>query len=114
VASLYGYLGHQTNNVAEYVALLAALRWAAEQNIAELRVLSDSELLVRQIEGRYRVKNPALLKLYRRALRLMDRIERVTVEHVRRENNRDADRLANRAMDTRGEQPEGIVSGLLE
>jgi len=114
VASLYGYLGRQTNNVAEYAALLAALRWAEQQGLDGLRVVSDSELLVRQISGRYRVKNPGLLKLYRRALRLIDRVGKVTVEHVRRENNRDADRLANEAMDTRGEQPPGILAGLLE
>ena len=114
IASLYGYLGHQTNNVAEYAALLAALRYATDQGVSRLKIRSDSELLVRQINGQYRVKNPMLRKLHQAALSLMRRCGRVTVEHVRREQNRDADRLANEAMDTRHDDPPGIAQGLLE
>lgn len=113
VASLYGYLGEQTNNVAEYAGLLAALRYAASRGARRLRVRSDSQLLVRQINGEYKVKNSRLLELHRAARGMISRIGGVTVEHVRREQNKDADRLANEAMDTRGESPEGITDGLL-
>ena len=88
-----------TNNVAEYRGLLAALAWAVEHGIAELRIRSDSELLVKQMRGEYRVKNPGLQALYEEAKGLARQIRRVTFEHVRREFNKDADRLANEAMD---------------
>ena len=88
-----------TNNVAEYNGLLAALRWATGHGIASLRVRSDSELLVKQMRGEYRVKNPGLQPLYEEARALGRRIGHVTFEHVRRELNTDADRLANEAMD---------------
>jgi ribonuclease HI len=113
IASLYGYLGVQTNNVAEYAGLLAALRWALQQNARPLMIRSDSELLVRQISGVYRVKNPVLQKLHAAAVSLMRQVGEVKITHVRREQNKEADRLANLAMDTRGQQPDGIVSGLL-
>ncbi len=113
VASLYGYLGHQTNNVAEYAALLAALTFAVQQGAGTMKILSDSELLVRQINGSYKVRHPYLQKLHARAVHLMRRLDAVSVSHVRREQNKDADRLANMAMDTSGEQPEGITRGLL-
>jgi len=113
VDSLYGYLGEQTNNVAEYAALLAALRYALGRGARRVRILSDSELLVRQINGQYRVRNPRLQQLYLAASRMIRQIEEVTVEHVRREQNREADRLANEAMDTREDQPGGCSSGLL-
>ena len=113
VASLFGFLGHQTNNVAEYAALLAALKYAEGRGARTLRILSDSELLVKQINGSYKVRNPYLQKLHGRALHLMRRLASVSVAHVRREQNKDADRLANEAMDTSGEQPEGITQGLL-
>jgi probable phosphoglycerate mutase len=88
-----------TNNVAEYNGLLAALRWAASSGIDALRIRSDSELLVKQMKGEYRVKNPGLQPLYDEARALARQIGRVTFEHVRRELNREADRLANEAMD---------------
>ena len=88
-----------TNNVAEYSGLLAALRWAAANGISTLHIRSDSELLVKQMKGQYRVKNPGLQPLYEEAVRLVRRVERVTFEHVRREFNKEADRLANEAMD---------------
>jgi probable phosphoglycerate mutase len=88
-----------TNNVAEYNGLLAALRWAAENGVSTLHIRSDSELLVKQMNGLYRVKNPGLQPLYEEARRLVRRVGRVTFQHVRRELNKDADRLANEAMD---------------
>jgi ribonuclease HI len=88
-----------TNNVAEYNGLLAALRWAAEHGLSRLHVRADSELLVKQMKGEYRVKNPGLQPLYEDARALARQIGRVTFEHVRREFNKDADRLANEAMD---------------
>jgi ribonuclease HI len=88
-----------TNNVAEYSGLVAALTWASEQGLDSLHIRSDSELLVKQMRGEYRVKNPGLLPLYDTAKRLAREIGRVQFEHVRRELNKDADRLANEAMD---------------
>ena len=99
IVELKESLGLATNNVAEYNGLLAALRWAAEHGVHRLHVRSDSELLVKQLKGEYRVKNPGLQPLYDQARTLMRQIGRVTFEHVRRELNRDADRLANEAMD---------------
>jgi ribonuclease HI len=98
---LYGYLGQATNNVAEYQALLHALRHALARGAPEIEIYSDSELVVRQIEGRYRVKNEGLVPLYREALALLKRFQRASVRHVAREQNRDADRLANLALDRR-------------
>jgi ribonuclease HI len=88
-----------TNNVAEYNGLLAALRWALAEGITSLHVRSDSLLLVQQMKGAYRVKHPGLQPLYEEARSLARQIGRVTFEHVRREFNKDADRLANEAMD---------------
>jgi ribonuclease HI len=99
VTELKEFLGSSTNNVAEYRGLLAALRWAVDHGISELRIRSDSELLVKQMRGEYRVKNPGLLPLYEEARALMRTIGRVRFEHVRREFNKDADKLANEAMD---------------
>jgi len=101
VASLYGYLGRATNNVAEYQALLHGLRFALARGASRVEVYSDSELLVRQVEGRYRVKSPGLQPLHREALNLLARFERTRVAHVPRERNREADALANRAVDER-------------
>lgn len=102
VASLFGYLGTATNNVAEYQALIHGLRFALARGATSVEVLSDSELLVRQIEGRYRVKNPGLQPLHREAQSLLARFTSARVAHVPREQNRDADALANRAVDERG------------
>ena len=93
-------LGRETNNVAEYYALLTALDYAATHNISALRIRSDSELLVRQMQGRYKVKSPDLKPLFERASKLVRRIPYFTIEHVRREQNRDADALANLALDS--------------
>ena len=88
-----------TNNVAEYNGLLAALRWAVTNDIVTLHIRSDSELLVKQMQGQYRVKNQGLQPLYEEAVALTRKIGRVSFEHVRREFNKEADRLANEAMD---------------
>mgnify|MGYP001574378653 CR=1 FL=1 len=102
VASLYGYIGKATNNVAEYQALLHGLRFALGRGASRVEVFSDSELLVRQVEGRYRVKSAGLQPLHREAKNLLARFERARVVHVPRERNREADALANRAVDERG------------
>jgi ribonuclease HI len=99
---LKGFIPHSTNNVAEYNGLLAALRWAVEHYLTSLHIRADSELLVKQMKGQYRVKNAGLLPLYEEARGLIPRIGRVTFEHVRREFNKDADRLCNEAMDEAG------------
>jgi probable phosphoglycerate mutase len=91
--------GVATNNVAEYSALLCALRWAVDHGVAQLHVRSDSLLLVQQMKGVYRVKHAGLLPLHEEAKALIRKIGKVTFEHVRRESNKDADRLANEAMD---------------
>jgi ribonuclease HI len=92
-------LGRDTNNVAEYYALLAALDCATSRGIASLRIRSDSELLVRQMQGRYKVKSEDLKPLHERASKLVRQLSYCVFEHVPREMNRDADALANRALD---------------
>jgi len=94
-----GFLGSATNNIAEYNGLLAALRYATAHGHRIVLIKSDSELLVKQMMGQYRVKNPGLQTLYQQAQTLARALERVAYEHVRREQNKDADRLANFAMD---------------
>lgn len=105
IAELHESLGIATNNVAEYHGLLAALRWARRNGVSALRVRSDSELLVKQMRGLYRVKNPGLQPLHREAQQLAREIGNVTFEHVRREQNSEADRLANQAMDEAAAAP---------
>ena len=105
IEELYEALGVATNNVAEYRGLLAALRWARDHHITSLRVRSDSELLVKQMKGLYRVKHPGLQPLHQEAQRLARQIGRVVFEHVRREQNAEADRLANKAMDEAAAAP---------
>jgi ribonuclease HI len=98
-------IGVATNNVAEYRGLLAALEWARRHDCRRLHVRSDSLLLVQQMLGRYKVKNAGLQPLHTAAQRLAREIGRVTFEHVRRESNAHADRLANVAMDGAEESP---------
>jgi ribonuclease HI len=98
-AELHGALPHATNNVAEYEGLLAALRWCQAQGIKALHVRSDSLLLIQQMRGVYRVKSDGLKPLYGQARVLSLAVGQVTFEHIRRELNKDADRLANLAMD---------------
>jgi len=99
IAGFGCYLGHHTNNFAEYSGLIAALSYALEHGHAALRVVSDSELMVRQMNGVYKVRSPELRPLYEEAKRLARRLEWFRIEHVRREHNAEADRLANEAMD---------------
>jgi ribonuclease HI len=95
-------IGRETNNVAEYFALLAALDYATTHDINALRIRSDSELLVRQMQGRYKVKSSDLKPLHERAAKLARQLQYFAIEHVRRELNRDADALANVALDSAG------------
>ncbi len=95
-------IGIATNNVAEYRGLVAGLARAVELGVGELEVVSDSELLVKQMRGEYRVKNPALRELSLEAAELARRLERVTYTGVRREQNELADRLVNEALDAAG------------
>jgi len=95
------YLGTGTNNFAEYSALLTALRFAVFSQCEEFQVFADSELVVKQIKGEYQVKNEGIRLLHNSALRWIALIPRFSISHVRRENNKEADNLANIAMDTR-------------
>jgi ribonuclease HI len=99
VAHLSEYLGHQTNNFAEYQGLIAALEYALKHGPKALKLISDSELLVRQIKGIYRVKNAVLLDLHGRAKELIAQLQWFSIGHALREHNTEADRLANEAMD---------------
>ncbi len=99
VAQLSQYLGHQTNNFAEYQGLIAALEYALQHGPRALKLISDSELLVRQIKGIYKVKNPTLRDLHGRARELIAQLEWFSIGHALREQNQEADRLANAAMD---------------
>jgi probable phosphoglycerate mutase len=99
VETLSKYIGTKTNNEAEYFGLIAALDCAASHRIARLRVVSDSELLVRQMQGNYKVKSASLKPLHEQARRLAGQFAYIVFEHVPRALNADADRLANEALD---------------
>ncbi len=99
LAELSDFLGVRTNNVAEYQGLLAALGWALEHGADALRVVSDSELMVKQMKGQYSVKSPDLKPLYEEARRRAAKLEQFEMQHVLRGKNKEADRLANEAMD---------------
>lgn len=99
VAALSQYLGHQTNNFAEYQGLIAALEFAVKHGSRALKLISDSELLVNQIQGNYKVKSPRLEDLHRRAKELIAQLDWFSIGHALREHNQEADRLANAAMD---------------
>lgn len=99
VAALSEYLGHQTNNFAEYQGLIAALEYAAQHGPKALKLISDSELLVRQIKGIYKVKNVTLQDLHSRAKELIAKLDWFSIGHALREHNQEADELANQAMD---------------
>jgi probable phosphoglycerate mutase len=99
IAELSEFLGKKTNNFAEYSGLLAALEYALKHNYPHLKVISDSELLVKQIKGQYRVNSPELRPLYEEARRRITGLESFQIQHVLREKNRRADQLANEAMD---------------
>ncbi len=97
-----GAIGRATNNVAEYHGLLEALKLADRKGAEEVEILADSELIVRQIQGRYRVRHPDLKRLFDDATRLIGRFKSFRIRHVRREQNKDADRLVNIALDRAG------------
>ena len=99
IAAFSKFLGRATNNVAEYHGLLAALEYALEHQHHRVRILTDSELLARQMEGRYKVKSPDLKPLFNRAREMVARLEHVPIRHVPREQNTAADELANQALD---------------
>ena len=99
VTAFAKFLGETTNNFAEYQGLLAALEYAISHGHPRLRVLTDSELMARQISGQYKVRSPDLKPLYDKAKSLISRLESFSIRHVYREQNREADRLANKAMD---------------
>jgi len=105
-------LAPTTNNVAEYTAVVRALERAAELGARRVQVMMDSQLVVRQLNGSYRVKHRDMLPLYRKVLELIQRFEQVSFEHVPREENVEADRLANQALDGGSETNESIVARL--
>jgi ribonuclease HI len=106
VAQLKKYIGRMTNNVAEYYGLIAALDYAQSHGVKALRVESDSELMVKQMRGLYKVKSEDLRPLYERAAKMARGFESFRIEHVYREQNREADALANQALDeTAGAAP---------
>jgi probable phosphoglycerate mutase len=110
VAELSEFLGNQTNNYAEYHGLLAVLAWAVEHGAKRLCVISDSELMVKQMQGKYKVNSPGLRPLWEEARKLSRRLERFEMRHTLRGGNKEADRLANEAMDRGMGRPVGGVS----
>jgi ribonuclease HI len=98
------YLGLQTNNYAEYSGLLAALEYAQQQKFTGLKVFSDSELLVKQMNGQYKVNHPVLKKLFDRAKELSRQLQYFSIRHVLRQYNRDADALVNKVLDSEQRQ----------
>jgi probable phosphoglycerate mutase len=111
VARLSQFLGVQTNNYAEYSGLLAVLKWASENGVKHLRVVADSELMVNQMKGRYKVASPTLRPLWEEARHLAARLERFEFTHTLRGGNKEADRLANEAMDKGWKGSSQRVSG---
>ena len=106
VAKLKKYIGRMTNNVAEYYGLIAAMDYAQSHGIRALRIESDSELLVKQMRGQYKVKSEDLRPLFERAQKMSKAFDSFRIEHVYREQNREADALANEALDeTEGGKP---------
>jgi ribonuclease HI len=105
VAKLKKYIGRMSNNVAEYYGLIAALDYAQSRKMRALRIESDSELLVKQMRGQYKVKSADLQPLFERAKKMTQGFESFRIDHVYREQNREADALANEALDA----AEGVV-----
>jgi ribonuclease HI len=105
VARLSEFLGRQTNNYAEYKGLVAVLDWAEQHGVRRMRVVSDSELMVKQMKGQYKVASPGLRPLWEEAKRLAGKLERFEMRHTLRGGNKEADQLANDAM------LEGYVKG---
>lgn len=112
VARLSEFLGVQTNNFAEYSGLLACLKWALQHGHKRLRVVSDSELMVKQMKGQYKVASPGLKPLWEEAKQLARKLEKFEMGHTLRGGNKEADRLANEAMDRgMGKKPAGNPGG---
>ena len=99
LAELSEFLGNRTNNYAEYSGLLGCLQWALDNHHSHLRVVSDSELMVKQIQGKYKVNSPDLRPLWEEAKRRIAQLDKFEISHALRHKNKDADRLANQAMD---------------
>jgi ribonuclease HI len=110
-ARLSDFLGVQTNNYAEYAGLLAVLKWAAQNGVGRLRVVSDSELMVKQMNGTYKVASPGLRPLWEEARQLARKLDGFQMRHTLRAGNKEADRLANEAMDRGMGKPAGGGSG---
>ena len=110
VAKLKKYIGPMTNNVAEYYGLIAALDYAQSNGVRALRIESDSELLVRQMRGHYKVKSPDLRPLFERAKKMSQTFESFRIDHVYREQNTEADALANEALDETSGKPKPSVT----
>jgi ribonuclease HI len=114
VAKLKKYIGRMTNNVAEYYGLIAALDYAQSSGVRALRVESDSELLVRQMRGHYKVKSPDLRPLFERAKKMSQTFESFRIDHVYREQNAEADALANEALEETSGKPKPSVAAQAE
>lgn len=99
IIEIGGYLGKTTNNVAEYAGLLEALTAAQAEGASEVEIVSDSELLVKQMLGVYKVKHPNLVPMHAKAKEMVRRFRRFSIRHTLRAGNKDADRLANLAVD---------------
>jgi ribonuclease HI len=110
VARLKKYIGRMTNNVAEYYGLIAALDYAQSNGVRALRIESDSELLVQQMRGHYKVKSPDLRPLFERAKKMSQTFESFRIDHVYREQNSEADALANEALDETSGKPKATVA----
>ncbi len=110
VARLKKYIGQCTNNVAEYYGLIAALDYAQSHGIRALRIESDSELLVKQMRGQYKVKSADLRPLFEQARKMCGDFQSFAIEHVVRERNREADKLANQALDESSASPAGFAA----
>lgn len=111
VAQLSKFLGIQTNNYAEYQGLLAVLDWALQNGASQLRVISDSELMVKQMKGQYKVASPTLRPLWEEARRRAARLGGFEMRHTLRGGNKEADRLANEAMDGGMKKPASQKAG---
>jgi len=102
IASVFGYIGKATNNAAEYRALATCLKLVSKIKCKKLIVHSDSELMVRQMRGEYKVKDPAIKKLFQEAFRLLEKVNwEFDIIHITREENKEADQLANLGIDSR-------------
>ncbi|MDK2877939.1 MAG: ribonuclease [Thermoanaerobacteraceae bacterium] len=99
VKEISDYIGQTTNNIAEYTALIRALNEAIEMNCDEIDIITDSELMVKQIKGEYQVKNEGIKNLYKQVQDFLKEFKSYSITHVRREQNKRADELANRGID---------------